>query len=283
LARISITSKRFSAPPIPLDNDTQRPSLALSSHIKTNQRHHICHSQEPHSAFSDDSHDYHYKKIAMPLKHQTVARQSSNDEAAKQNDVRILMTGPTKVILTAPTPSTNHIGPSRLLSGPRPLKRKTSSGSIERRKSVSKDISSSSSTILGDPFLIVSPKQKPHRRRRSSTSSTGSFSRREYERDENYISHPKKTLPNMNKVKGDRLSLSVKNDLPSTPLRSNTNANTRSLFRNVLHPGKVHRTAVPDPNLSSELSPVGRQMMDDVRQQRIRAREADRARRGSRF
>jgi hypothetical protein len=193
------------------------------------------------------------------------------------------MTGPTKVILTAPTPGTNHIGPSRLLSGPRPLKRKTSSGSIERRKSVSKDISSSSSTILGDPFLIVSPKQKPHRRRRSSTSSTGSFSRREYERDENYISHPKKTLPNMNKLKGDRLSLSVKNDLPSTPLRSNTNANTRSLFRNVLHPGKVHRTAVPDPNLSSELSPVGRQMMDDVRQQRIRAREADRARRGSRF
>jgi len=197
------------------------------------------------------------------------------------------MSGPTKVILTAPTPGTNHIGPSRPLTGPRRRpNRKSSSGSIERRSVLGK-VSSNSSTVLGDPFLIISHKQKPHRDRRTSTSSVRSFSRQDYERNETYISHPMKIhpsspAPNMNKLKENQLSLSVKNELPLTPLRTNTTTSSPSLFRRVVQPGRVCIPA-PDLNLSSELSPVGKQLMDDVRQQRMRAREADRARLGNRF
>ena len=285
LAHVSFNRKRFSEPPIPLDNDTQRLSRTRSSLIDTTTRHDIRHSQGPHSTFSDDSHDGH---IATPFHSQPFIKQSSNVEDAKRNDVQILMSGPTKVILTAPTPGTNHVGPSRLLSGPRRPNRKSSSGSIKKRRSVLGEVPSNSSAIVGDPFLIVSPVKKSHRERRSSTSSTRSFSRQEYERNEIYISHPKKTrssspAPNVNKLKENQLGLSVKNDLPSTPLRSNTNSSSRSLFKRVVQPGTVRTPVHPDPNLSSELSPVGRQIMDDVRHQRMRAKEAVRARLGNRF
>jgi hypothetical protein len=287
LANISFNPQRFSAPPIPRDHDTQRLSRIHSSIVDATQRPDIRHSHTPHSAFSDDSHDCHYDKIAAPFNLPPSVTPTSNVEDAKRNDVHILMTGPTKVILTAPTPGTNHVGPSRLLSGPRRPNRKSSSGSIKRRRSVLGEVSSNSSTIAGDPFLIVSPK-KSHRDRRNSTSSSRSFSRQEYERNEIYISHPKKARPsspaqNVNNLKENQLSLSVKNELPSTPLRSNTNASSRSLFRNVVQPGMVRTPARPDPNLSSELSPVGRQIMDDVRQQRTRAKEPIRARLGNRF
>ena len=278
LAHIPFNSKRFSAPPIPLDNDTHR--LSRNSYLmETTPRQDIRHSKEPHSAFSDDSHN----TIDMPS---ALVRQPSHDEDTKRNDVQILMTGPTKVILTAPTPGTNHVGPSRVL-GPRRPNRRSSSGSIKKRRSILGEVSPNSSTILGDPFLIVSPR-KSHRTRRNSSSSTRSFSRQEYENNENYISHPKKTRPsspatNVNTLKENQLRLSVKNELPSTPLRSNTNASLRSLFKNVVQPGVGRTPAVLHPNLSSELSPVGRQIMDDVRQQRLRARGADRARLGNRF
>jgi hypothetical protein len=39
----------------------------------------------------------------------------------------------------------------------------------------------------------------------------------------------------------------------------------------------------PSPASSSEMSPVGRQIMMDVRQQRSKAREADREKAGRRF
>jgi len=279
--------KRSSAPPIPLNIDTQRHSRTRSSLIDSTSRHDTRHSQEPHSAFSDDSHDGHHNNIATSLHPQPFVEQSFNAEDPKRNSVQILMSGPTRVILTAPTPGTNHVGPSRL-SGPRRPNRKSSSASIRKRRSVLGDVSSNSSTILGDPFLVISPKQKLHRDRRSSTSSSRSFSRQEYERNETYISHPKKTqpsspAPNANKLKENQLSLSVKKELPSTPLRSNTNASSRSLFKNVVHLGMVRTPAHKDPNLSSELSPVGRQIMDDVRHQRIRAKEAVRARLLNRF
>jgi len=285
---ISFNPKRFSAPPIPLNIDTQRYSRTRSSLIDSMSRHDTRHSQDMHSAFSDDSHDGHYNNIATPLHSQPIVKRSSNAEDSNRNDVQILMSGPTRVILTAPTPGTNHVGPSRLLSGPRRPNRKSSSSSIKKGRSVLGEVSSNSSTILGDPFLIVNPKPKPHRDRRSSTSSSRSFSRQEYERNETYISHPKKTrssspVPNVNKLKENQLSLSVTNELPSTPLRSNTNASSRSLFKNMVHLGMVRTPAHKDPNLSSELSPVGRQIMDDVRQQRIRAKEAVRARLVNRF
>jgi hypothetical protein len=285
LAHIPFNPKRFSAPPIPLDKDTRRLSQARSSLTDATPRPDIRHSQQPRSTFSDDSHEGHYDDIATPFHPQPFVKRASNVE---RNDVQILMSGPTRVILTAPTPGTNHVGPSRLLSGPRRPNRKSSSGSTKKRRSVLGEVSSNSPTFAGDPFLIISPKPKSHRDRRSSTSSTRSFSREEFERNETYISHPKRPrssspAPNVNKLKENQLSLSVKNELPSTPLRSNTNASSRSLFKKVVQPGMVRTPAPRDPNLSSELSPVGRQIMDDLRHQRMRAKEAVRTKLGNRF
>ena len=279
LVPIPYTRKRFSAPPIPFDNDTQRSSLTL--------RQDIHHSQELHSTFSDDSHDCQYHPTTTPFNPQTFIKQTADGDRTKRNDVKVLMSGPTRVILTAPTPGTNRVGSSRLLSGPRPLLRKSSSGSVKKRRSILGEVQSNSATILGDPFLIISPKHKPQRNRRSSASSIRSFSSQEYERNENYISHPKKPRPSSpahstSKLKGNQLSLSIKNDLPSTPLRSNTNATSRSHFRKVGQSGKM-RLPILNPNLSSELSPVGRQIMEDVRHQRTRARETGRARIANKF
>lgn len=275
LGPIPYSRKRFSAPPIPFDNDTQRFSQRSSFTLRQD----IQHSQEPHSTFSDDSHDCHYHPTITPSNPQTF-----DVDHPKRNDVKILMSGPTRVILTAPTPGTNRVGPSRHLSGPRPLIRKSSSGSVKKRRSILGEVRTNSPTILGDPFLVISAKQKPQRDRRGSASSTRSFSIQEYERNENYISHPKKPRPSspahsMNKPKGNQLTLSIKNDLPATPLRSNTNATSRSLFRNVVS----RMPAALDPNLSSELSPVGRQIMENVRHQRTRARDTGRARIANKF
>lgn len=271
---ISFNPKHFSAPPIPLNNDSQRvQERPRSSFIENTSRIRNSLSQEPRSAFSDDSHDFHYQRITPSTPQHPKSSLAPDAQDAKQNDIRVLMTGPTKVIVTAPTPGTNSTG---LVRGSRSLVRRTSSGS-RRRRSALKDVSSNSSTMAGDPFVIVSPKQKTRPERRYSASSTKSLSRRDYEGREDYISLPKKQRPlspgpKVN-LKENHLCLSVKNELPSTPLRSHTSASSRSYVRSLVQQGAF---CASDANLSSELSPVGRQLMNDVRQQRMRAREADR-------
>jgi len=85
--------------------------------------------------------------------------------------------------------------------------------------------------------------------------------------------------------KENQLSLSVRQEIPATPLRSNTTSGSRSLFRSVVHQGMFQPPVgmTPSPTSSSEMSPVGRQMMMDVRQQRLKARETDREKSGKRF
>ncbi|KDR80654.1 hypothetical protein GALMADRAFT_222247 [Galerina marginata CBS 339.88] len=268
---------RFSVIPIPHIDDTPKPSRPHSVQLENSSF--AWESTEPRSTFSDDSHDPHYvPKSSFPVRQNAASTKpiSATDQEEKKNAIKVLMNGPTKVIVTAPTPSTNHDGPSRLPRGPRALPRKLSSS--HRRRSALVELSNSSSSSVAEPFTVNPSRRKPHKRS-SSQSSSHSLSRSTpYEQT-------KKTdmgSQSAGNRKENQLGLSVKAELPSTPLRTNTTG-SHSLLRSVVEQAMFRPPVgmTPSPASSSEMSPVGRQMMMDVRQQRMKAREADRVRYGS--
>ncbi|PPQ63808.1 hypothetical protein CVT24_009803 [Panaeolus cyanescens] len=234
----------------------------------------------PTSAFSDDSH--------APVVPDTVKTPPTlHGPDVKVNDVHVLMTGPTKVILTAATPSTNPIGPSRSLHGPRSIPRK-SSGGHRRRRSALTEVSNGPSQGV-DPFLAQPPDGKRATRRRSGSDSSmrSAQSVEEVVAVENRSKMKKSeffTSASPRRHKENQLGLSVKTEIPATPLRSNTTpSRPRSLMRTAVHQNmNIFRppkdVILPSPASSSEMSPVGRKMMTDVREQRMKAREADRER-----
>jgi hypothetical protein len=171
--------------------------------------------------------------------------------------VQVIMAhGPTKVIVTAPTPSYHdNIAPMRIPRGPRSHHRQRAGRHISTR----------------DSFTAI-----PARRHvsRSSSVSIGSVSASLVDRAD----------PPVTKAadKGKRRSilavfekenhLSAKQELPRTPIR------TASISR-PFQRGPTHR-APASPASSLELSAAGQQLMVDLRQQRTKAREQDRRGRG---
>ena len=237
-------------------------------------------SQELRSTFSDDSHDLH----VPPNLDAPDAENPFNDVPtfSKQNDVKIIMNGPTKVIVTAPTPSANHDALSRMPRGPRSLPQRSSS-SVKRRRSALVEIANSTSSSRMDPFTAVPSRRRTQTyHRNSSQNPSVSVSRKNWDGPSDYISKPTKLISTAPQQKENQLGLAVRQEIPTTPLRSNT---TGSLFRSVVHQGMFRPPVgmTPSPASSSEMSPVGRQMMMDVRQQRLKAREMDREKAGKRF
>ncbi|KAK2463580.1 hypothetical protein APHAL10511_004331 [Amanita phalloides] len=200
------------------------------------------------------------------------------------NEVKVLMTIPTKVIVTAPTPSNSH-GTSRIPQGPRGPSKKRSSSSIKHRPLLTELSNSGSGSTSKDPYTHISRPFKQHRLRTSGSPPR-------VDMDPHSIRVAEKATKNKSDAvsrrssfdpheKENSLALSVKTDLPSTPMRSHSfSSDTRSLFRAIVTPSgcRLPTAAHPSPVSSSELSPVGRQLMMDVRQQRLKAREADRER-----
>ncbi|KAF8159527.1 hypothetical protein B0H34DRAFT_748227 [Crassisporium funariophilum] len=283
---------RFSAIPIPLSYDTPRTSRPLFDLIEDTPRPTDRPlSRQLHSAFSDDSHDPHFTTTrAGPIYEEPKMTDNvpHNDQgAAKQNKIKVIMTGHTKVIVTAPTPSTDHNGPSRLPRGPRALPGKRSSGSVKRRRSALGELSNSTATSPTDPFTAIPARKRAQTHRRTSSArSTISISGNAYDpfSEFDYKSATMETVANTGQRKENQLCLSAKADIPATPLRSNTTG-SRSLFRTVVHQGMFRPPAgmTPSPASTSEMSPVGRQIMTNVRQQRMNARELDREKSGKRF
>ncbi|KAJ6607507.1 hypothetical protein B0H10DRAFT_552654 [Mycena sp. CBHHK59/15] len=148
--------------------------------------------------------------------HLAIESQHAENVTKKTNDVKILMAGPTKVIVTAPTPSFHHDNTSR-----------------------------SSGSGSGSVGSVGSEKSK----RRSILAV--------FEKE------------------NDR-HLSAKQELPRTPIR--TTSISRPFQRGAVN-ASVYR-APASPASSSELSPAGQQLMEDLRRQRSRAREAERRRVG---
>ena len=280
----TFAASRTSTMPASLYDDNtpiSRARSSLSTHVPFSLD--IPSSQELRSTFSDDSHDPH---VPVKLDAPDAENPFIDVSAPKQNDIKIIMNGPTKVIVTAPTPSANHEASSRVLRGPRSLPRRSSS-SVKRRRSALVELANSTSSPKTDPFTAVPSRRRTQthqHHRNSSQNSSVSISRKNWDGPTDYISKPTKLISTAPQQKENQLSLSVRQEMPATPLRSNTTS-SRSLFRSVVHQGMSLPPVgmTPSPASSSEMSPVGRQIMMDVRKQRLKAREADREKSGKRF
>lgn len=207
-----------------------------------------------------------------------------DDQREKPNarKVKVLMSGPTKVILTAPTPSANRDTPSRTPKGPRSLSRKRSSHSIKEERPTLVE-RSNSTALSSDSYTALPARRRGHRRTASLRStSTSSLIENDIPLNQESVRAPLARFSE----KENRKGLSVASDIPLTPLRSNSAmvGRTSSLFRTAVHQGTFRPPVgmTPSPTSSSEMSPVGRQLMLDVRQQRMKAREAERERSSNR-
>ena len=212
--------------------------------------------------------------------------QAIHQDKEHPNEVRVLMTGPTKVIVTAPTPSGPHVTPSLIPRGSAVPSKKRSSSSVKQRPLLTEcsNSTSCSSASTKDTYTHIS---RPYKQRRARTSSNSSRARagistfRSPERNKSKPDATSKKASFYTHKKENKSTLSVKASLPSTPVRAHSSAlDTRSLFRAIVAPGGCRLPSTPhaSPASSSELSPVGRQLMTDVRQQRMNARDSERER-----
>lgn len=274
----NVDPSNIPATPIPKRNDTRIPQYAAHSRRHSSSLNIFSSTRipspipdRPRSAASHAGSDRFSSCDDIP---ETIHRDKEHT-----NQVKVLMTGPTKVIVTAPTPSGSHGTPSRIPRGARMPQKKRSSGSVKQRPLLTEcsNSGSSSSASTKDGYTHISRPYKQRRRRTSSSSSRY----RGAERNKSKSDAVSKKASLYGREKENRSALSVKTDLPSTPIRSHSSTSeTRSLFRAIVTPGGCRLPSAPNssPASSSELSPVGRQLMMDVRQQRIKAREADRER-----
>ncbi|KIK61719.1 hypothetical protein GYMLUDRAFT_96567 [Collybiopsis luxurians FD-317 M1] len=247
----------------------------------------------------------------------TVSRILSGDETCINVEdafqiprTRVIMTGPTKVIVTAPTPMadgcerpTGHIprGP-RSLHDHRQRSRSRSRNSLMKAKEYRPGLverSNSHNRVAyspEDPFTAVP--SRPMKLRRASASSSSLTSA---EAPAVTISKPSGKESRSRRQGSTRsiiaavfdkenatLNLSATPDIPFTPIRSHSTSSPRSngqsrvspsgsrtsrrssLLRSVVAPALFRPPAgmTPSPASSSELSPVGKKMMMDVRRQR---------------
>ena len=188
------------------------------------------------------------------------------------NHIKVIMTAPTKVIVTAPTPSHKLDSLVRNPRGPRSQSRRASSELVER--------SHSRSSQSHDPDTYIVSQRRSHRTSSQNSSVSRHVGRNQpissVRKHHRRASETRSVLMEINKE--NEKELSVQHKLPSTPLRSKSDS--KSLFRAAVSPGTFQppRGMTPSPASSSELSPVGRQLMMNIREQRSKARAAGRAR-----
>lgn len=214
------------------------------------------------------------------------AAPAAEDEALepKPHQVRVLMSGPTKVIVTAPTPGTStDLTPSRIpIRGPRqpPKRRSTAS---RRTPMLTHRINSTNRTVsprssLGSKTNSTGIPQRKSQNRTPSNSSTVSSASSTAEADAkaivcglDYLARSKTYHSSPSRGdKENQPALTAQMDLPSTPLRSHTTS--KSVFRKAVTPGMFQPPDENSPPSPSELTPVGKQIMVDARKQRMRAK-----------
>ncbi|ESK97807.1 hypothetical protein Moror_17236 [Moniliophthora roreri MCA 2997] len=212
---------------------------------------------------------------------QNTGAETNEVELAKARKVKVILTAPTKVIVTAPTPSNNpehNRPPSRIPRGSRSVKKRPSSNSLKEHRTTLLDRSNSANS--NDPFTpIISLPRKLHRTSSSSSVRSGQVSLNE--KSSSPRKEKKSSTLREQVLKENNLGLSVKADVPFTPIRSNS---SRSFFRTAVTPAAFRPPPgmVPSPASSSELSPVGKQMMMEARRQKSMMRELEKGRDGRR-
>ncbi|KAF9269166.1 hypothetical protein L218DRAFT_1072802 [Marasmius fiardii PR-910] len=199
-------------------------------------------------------------------------------ELTQARKVKVIMTAPTRVIVTAPTPSNNpehNRPPTRIPRGPRSLKKCSSANSLKENRLSLLDRSNTNPTAsTTDPFTpIISLPRKLHRTSSSTSLASTDCHQSGNVKGKKQKKYRKSTTSGLKEAlqKENNLALSVKSDLPFTPIRSNSSRS--SLFRTAVTPSSFRPPPgiAPSPTSSSELSPVGKQMMMDARKQRSRS------------
>ncbi|TFK75022.1 hypothetical protein BDN72DRAFT_811874 [Pluteus cervinus] len=214
---------------------------------------------------------------------------SQAPDAPRPREVRVIMTDPTTVIVTAPTPSTtlDAISPSRIPKGPRIPTRKRSSQRMrpsggERSRSTSNKARDNSC----DSLTPGPAHHKGHHRRASSQKSTSSS----VAESEVLVMTQPKDKPSRSRKRESRsilseldkennMALKAHTILPSTPLRANSNSsNTRSRMSVGPDTFRPPSGMMPSPASSSELSPIAQEIMTNLRHQRHKSRDVERRR-----
>ncbi|KAF9071538.1 hypothetical protein BDP27DRAFT_1321915 [Rhodocollybia butyracea] len=220
--------------------------------------------------------DEQHRKVVQPAPTHDV---SEAEDAQMTRKVKVIMVGPTKVIVTAPTPlaDTSDRPTSRIPRRPSSLHRRRSRTNTREHQPglIERD--------LPDPFTPIP--SRPMKLIRTSVSSaslvsTGATSSVSKEnRSSSKSRRHGSTRSVFDKENSNThihtLGLAVMPDIPFTPVR--TNSSRSALLRSVVTPGSFKPPAgmTPSPASSSELSPVGKMMMMDVRRQKSRMRERE--------
>jgi len=231
-----------------------------------------------------------------------------------QRKVRVLMTGPTKIMVTEPTPGgqseqvTSRIPirglPQNAHKRKVPHSRRTPMLTLTQRTNIAHKSASSRGFARSRGSSTGIPRHRPSRknaRRLSATSSTfqaeadalavaTACALDQLARNRAYPQGGNPTRTPRGDKENQRSSgtLSARVELPSTPLRNHISGKN-PLFRKAVTPSLFQRPGVLENssanmsggggNSSSELSPLGKQMMLDARQQRMRVKEWDKERR----
>ncbi|KAJ4469592.1 hypothetical protein J3R30DRAFT_1571429 [Lentinula aciculospora] len=233
------------------------------------------------------------RPISRMLSHEETSlsyprEQASGPELEDVREVKVILTAPTRVIVTAPTPlaDTSDRPTTRMPRGSRSLHRHRSRSSTKEREYRQGLVERSNSPNSSDLFTPIP--SRPMKLRRSSASLSSTFTGSGSAHAS--ISNPK-SLEKENKSRSRRqgstkslmstvfdkentythtLGLAVIPDIPSTPVRSNSSSRSSPLLRTAVTPAsfKPPRGMTPSPASSSELSPVGKMMMMDVRRQK---------------
>lgn len=211
--------------------------------------------------------------------HADTTSYTPQEHSSQTREVKVLMTVPTTVILTAPTPNAhidNAVSRSRIPRGPRSLGKSTSRNPKDRRPTLLDRSNSRADTSSSrDPFTAIPRRSKSHR---TPSSSSFSFTENNVPQSIRPVSRNKREEPNQ---KENGLGLTATAEIPFTPLRGGSYSKpSRSLFRTAVDPAMFRPPVgmAPSPASSSEMSPIGQQLMMDVRQQRMKARGVERER-----
>ncbi|KAL4261239.1 hypothetical protein AB1N83_007911 [Pleurotus pulmonarius] len=253
----------------------------------------------------------------IPVVNEQETQETQDDDtrlgvkATPFNKVKVIMNGPTKVIVTAPTPCENPLVGSgvRIPRGPRApsSRRRTSHPRPPPRPRLVERSNSTSSSIANQPTKPTSRDSYtaiPSRHKRAGSRTSSQVSVVDVSFEQKDIENVKPVIdkrpirPSRSEGSRDLLSQAIASQfekenaslgsgdgltavapLPFTPMRTHS-AGRSSLWRTAVTPSMFRPPPgmAPSPASSSELSPVAKEMMLNLRQQRTKAREAERER-----
>lgn len=201
----------------------------------------------------------------VPQEKAPITTAAAPQETEAERQVKVLFTNPQTVMVTAPTPGHYMEGyESRIPRGPRAHK---SRSSHERR-----------SSRTHSPRAAAAEEAHRHASRGHKAAGTPPK-----DRFTSIPSRPRKMQPRVSSNSSSRSTrdkengsstLMAKTDIPHTPMRVSSNSSTSRLLRSVITPTSFIKPtkAEMELDLSADLSPIGKDVMREMRRQRSTSR-----------